>query len=670
MKSRESGDRGPAMDDLNLSPGVLKGKTKDELIALVQSLSAVHSAAGPVGEPSFYEAVFRESPDALLFVTPDRKIATVNAAFASLFGYKPEEMQGASTVILYADREEYERQGRLRYHIKSDRIPEPYTHRLRRKDGSEFIGESVGTLVRNAQGKVLGFLGVIRDVSGREAARQERRETERRLRDFSQVGVYRFWETDAEGRYIFRSSANAAFPRSGEAMLGDQQWTTHRFSADERAHKALMEKIARHEPYDDFHYSMMGDDGKRRYRRASAVPVFDLDGTFRGYRGVSIDETEEVLARREAETLSARFQAAIENFHAGFCLWGADMRFVACNEFYRRSTGRAETALRPGAHFEEFIRMRADEISEFRGVDREKWISDRLADFEQPVAWHEYRDPDETWYRITKQRLANGDTLFFLADITLAKLHEEELIQAKLEAESASRSKSEFLSNVSHELRTPLNAILGFAQIFERASPSMTTDKFARFGTIIRENGTYLLDLINGILDLAAIEAGRFNLSEDEVPLGSIVDEAFQLVRLRAAEDDVTLVNSMADSAPKVFVDRIKIKQVLVNLLTNAIKFTPGGGKVEIACARSETGDLDITIADTGIGMTPEDISIALEKFGRISRSRKGARDGIGLGLPLAKELIEAHGGALGIVSTPTVGTTIRLSLPEQRIIQ
>jgi two-component system cell cycle sensor histidine kinase PleC len=342
---------------------------------------------------------------------------------------------------------------------------------------------------------------------------------------------------------------------------------------------------------------------------------------------------------------------------------------VACNEFYRKSTGRAETALRPGTPFDEFIRLRADEIHEFRSVDRDKWIADRLADFDKPVAWHEYRDPDETWYRITKQRLPNGDTLFFLADITLAKLHEDELVDAKLVAESASRSKSEFLSNVSHELRTPLNAILGFAQIFERASPSMTVEKFARFGTIIRENGTYLLDLINGILDLSAIEAGRFNLTEEEIGLSAVVEEAMQLVRLRAAEDDVELVSSVPSDAPTVYIDRIKIKQVLVNLLTNAIKFTPGGGRVELSYRWIGTGDLDIAIGDTGIGMSHEEIGVALEKFGRIGRSRKAARDGIGLGLPLAKELIEAHGGNLAIVSTPNEGTTVTVSLPERRVI-
>lgn len=255
-----------------------------------------------------------------------------------------------------------------------------------------------------------------------------------------------------------------------------------------------------------------------------------------------------------------------------------------------------------------------------------------------------------------------------MADITLAKLREEELIAAKLAAESSSRAKSDFLSNVSHELRTPLNAILGFAQIFERASPTMTAEKFARFGGIIRENGVYLLDLINGILDLSAIEAGRLSLVDDEVELATLAADAIQLVHIRASDDNIELVNSIGHNAPRVMVDQTKMKQILVNLLTNAIKFTPSGGRVELSHARTADG-VAVHICDNGIGMTQEEIALAQEKFGRIGRSRKAARDGLGLGLPLAKELVEAHSGVLSIVSIPNGGTTVTISLPGERVL-
>ena len=614
---------------------------------------------------TLFEALFWDMADALLFVNPDRTIRMYNSAFARLFGYNERELIGKSTLTNYADAEAYARQGRLHYNPDAkDRI-EPYTELFRRKDGSIFAGETIGSVVRDDEGTLLGFMGLVRDVTDREKAHRTLVESERRFQDFAQAGAYRFWETNVEGRYTYLSPSNKYFPNSEELLIGRYQYKSPNFDYEKRDLQAVLDAIARREAYKDFHHSVLDGRG-RRYRASSAVPVFDVDGNFAGYRGVSLDETGEMLARREAETLSARFNAAIGNFSAGFALWSYDRRFIACNEFYRRVSGVAE-ALKPGAHFEDFIRIRANLIRFHRNIDVEAWIAERHADFDTPLASHEYSDPDGKWYRITKQNLANGDCLFFLADITLAKSREDELINARLVAESASRAKSEFLSNVSHELRTPLNAILGFAQIFERASPSMTSEKFARFGGIIRENGAYLLDLINGILDLSAIEAGRLNLTEDHIDLAILAEDSIRLVRLRAQEDNIDLVNSIDHTAPTVRVDQVKLKQVLVNLLTNAIKFTPTGGRVELSWTPNNDG-IDITVCDNGIGMTDEEISLALEKFGRIGRSRRAAREGIGLGLPLAKELVEAHGGTLVLASTPNGGTLVTISLPGERV--
>ncbi|MCD6075380.1 MAG: pleC 1 [Rhodospirillales bacterium] len=614
---------------------------------------------------TLFETLFWEMPDALVFLDPDRTVKMYNTAYAELFGYDSHELIGHSTRKLFANDEEYELRGR--YTAEAERRIEPHMQQFRRKDGTIFTGENIGAVVRDHDGAPLGLIGLVRDVTDRDKIHRALVESERRFQDFAQAGAYRFWETDVEGRYTYLSPSNRAFPNSEELLIGRYQFKSPNFRYEDADLQDVLAHIARREPYQDFHH-MVTDARGRRYRSTSGVPVFDATGAFAGYRGVSLDETGEVLARREAETLSARFHAAIGNFHAGFALWSADRRFVTCNEFYRRASGASAETLKPGASFEDFIRARAQQIEPHRGIDIEAWIAARNADFDVPMTSHEYCDPDGTWYRITKQRLPNGDTLFFMAEITLTKIREDELITAKLVAESASRAKSEFLSNVSHELRTPLNAILGFAQIIERASPSMTTEKFARFGGIIRENGTYLLDLINGILDLSAIEAGRLNLVEDTVDLAALGEDTIQLVRLRAGEDNINLVNSIGYNAPRIQVDQVKMKQVLVNLLTNAIKFTPAGGQVELSFAHTGDG-LNICVSDDGIGMSDEEITLALEKFGRIGRSRKAARDGLGLGLPLAKELIEAHGGALSLASVPNGGTTVTISLPGSRIL-
>ena len=284
------------MDDLNLSPGVsvspgaLRDKTKDELIDLVQVLSTRRDGLPALaGETSLFESMFRDLPHAVLVVNPDRKIGMVNQAFAELFGYEDCELLGSSTSALYADREEYERQGRLRYHLNAHSSLEPHLQRFRRKDGGVFLGESIGTVLRDSAGEVVCFLGLVRDVTDREAALQALRDSERRFRDFSQAGSYRFWETDADGRYTFMSASNAAFPYPEESMVGQQQWKSEAFEPDERALRAVLAKIARHQPFSDFHYAMSDSKGGHTYRRSSGVPVFDADGNFTGYRGVSID---------------------------------------------------------------------------------------------------------------------------------------------------------------------------------------------------------------------------------------------------------------------------------------------------------------------------------------------------------------------------------------------
>ena len=614
---------------------------------------------------TLFETLFWEMPDALIFVNPDRTVRMCNQAWGKLFGYDVQDLVGKFTRMFFANDEEYERQGR--YTADAHRRVDPHLQQFRRRDGTIFTGDNISAVVREPDGTLIGIIGVVRDVTDRDQVHRALVESEIRFQDFARAGAYRFWETGTDGRYTYLSPANRWFPNSAELLIGRDQLHSQNFRYDQKDLDIVLGHIARREPYQDYHH-MVIDGREHRYRSTSGVPIFDSDGNFSGYRGVSLDETGEVLARREAETLSARFHAAIGNFHAGFALWSADRRFVTCNEFYRRVSGVSAEALSPGISFDDFIRARAQQIRSHRAIDVESWIADRNADFDMPMTSHEYSDPDGTWYRITKQRLANGDTLFFMADVTLAKNREAELIAAKLAAESASRAKSEFLSNVSHELRTPLNAILGFAQIFERASPSMTTEKFARFGGIIRENGAYLLDLINGILDLSAIEAGRLNIVDDIIDLAALAEEAVQLVRLRAGEDDIDLINSIGRGAPRIQADQVKMKQIFVNLLTNAVKFTPAGGRVELSYAYSDNG-LNIFVSDDGIGMTDEEIGLALEKFGRIGRSRKSARDGLGLGLPLSKELIEAHGGSLILASVPNGGTTVTISLPASRVL-
>ncbi len=249
---------------------------------------------------------------------------------------------------------------------------------------------------------------------------------------------------------------------------------------------------------------------------------------------------------------------------------------------------------------------------------------------------------------------------------------EGDLKEALVETKTANRVKSEFLANMSHELRTPLNAIIGFSDaiIIEMFGP-IENEKYKEYANDIQLSGMHLLSLINDILDVSAIEAGKFQLKETNVNLHEAVMASILLIKSRADLNGVKLVNSVDNRAPFLFADELRVKQILVNLLSNAVKFTPNGGTVSISASTSNDESLQIEISDTGIGMNDADITKALEKFGQIERGNlMNTREGAGLGLPLTKGLVESHGGALNISSEINCGTTVTFSVPGDRILK
>ena len=254
-------------------------------------------------------------------------------------------------------------------------------------------------------------------------------------------------------------------------------------------------------------------------------------------------------------------------------------------------------------------------------------------------------------------------------DVTGRIAADRELRRAKEMAEAGSRAKSEFLAHISHELRTPLNAIIGFSEIYLRQMfGDMGNPRYLDYAKDIHESATLLLSLINDILDLSKIEAGRIELTDEAIDLRRTVRQCFRLVRSRATEAELALEFAMPPELPALRADQRALKQMLVNLLTNAIKFTPAGGRVRLEAALSGDGALTVEIVDTGIGMSAEQINRALEPFGRIDSAFNRSREGTGLGLPLVKALIEAQGGRLEIDSAPGAGTTTRLVFPKERV--
>jgi signal transduction histidine kinase len=246
----------------------------------------------------------------------------------------------------------------------------------------------------------------------------------------------------------------------------------------------------------------------------------------------------------------------------------------------------------------------------------------------------------------------------------------EERDQARSRAEQANLAKSNFLAMMSHELRTPLNAILGFSEVIRDTGMEPVGPLYRGYADDIHNAGQHLLDLINAVLDLSKVEVGRLELYEEVVDLGAIVVSCTQLIGASAEEGSLTLETSIPEDLPPLLGDRLRLKQIVLNLLSNAVKFTPSGGKVSITVSLPAAGGLELTIADTGIGMRKEDIPIAIAPFMQLENPLNREYEGTGLGLPLTKSLAELHGGSLEVESEPKRGTIVRVFLPESRIVR
>ncbi len=244
-----------------------------------------------------------------------------------------------------------------------------------------------------------------------------------------------------------------------------------------------------------------------------------------------------------------------------------------------------------------------------------------------------------------------------------------ELERARIAAETSSRVKSQFMAHMSHELRTPLNAIIGFSEMIREALMGPVSARYRDYANDIHSSGSHLLRLINDVLDLSKVEAGRLELHEETIDLAKLVEECRRLVADRVRAGGLSLTIEVPPALPAVRADELRLKQIVLNLLSNGVKFTPAGGRVTLAAAATAEGGIALSVDDTGIGMAEAEIPVALEPFRQLDSAFSRRFEGTGLGLPLARRLAELHGAALAITSARGRGTTATLTLPANRVV-
>jgi signal transduction histidine kinase len=381
-----------------------------------------------------------------------------------------------------------------------------------------------------------------------------------------------------------------------------------------------------------------------------------------------------LLARAaEEESSAAQHQllVALENISQGFILYDEDDRIALFNARMKELHPAIADIIRVGTSFEDLMRVSVarDAVVPPPG-DVEEWTRRSIAEHRRPTKPYEIRLSSGTWLVIDERRLPDGRIVGVHTDVSDAKRREVALRTATIQAESSNRAKTEFLARMSHELRTPLNAIIGFAEMIGRQLLGpVGMPRYVEYANDIARSSQHLLGIISDVLDISKIEAGRIQLHEEAIVLAHLMRECAEMLDASASRDSVSLVVEAPANLPSLVGDPTKIKQILLNLVSNAVKFSRPGGQVRVSAGLEESGWCRILVSDSGIGIAAEDIKRVLEPFGQVDNALNRRRGGTGLGLPIAKALVELHNGTLRVDSTVGTGTTVTLRFPPERLL-
>jgi len=518
-------------------------------------------------------AIFDGIPDGIVFTDPDRHIISCNHGMEKIFGYTTDDLIGKTTAILYESEEEFERLGRIRFNQSAEEQTAPYQVIYKRKNGQIFTGESLGALIKGVDGKVRGYIGVIRDITDRKLIEEDLQKSEIRFRTL-------------------------------------------------------------------YHQSPLG---------------------------VSLEDYSAVKELIDRLTIEG-----VKDFRDHFNTHEDDLR-KAITTIRRLEVNDTQLALYKASNFEEYIKFDNEQLS--NNAEWHAYYIDEISAFAEGnmTFIKEVEDcrADGSRFelncvsRIVKGREHDWSEIITIhEDISERKQAEKKLQVALVDAERANQAKSEFLATMSHEFRTPLNAILGFSEMLRsQYFGPLGADNYQGYAEDIHSSGEHMLDLVNDMLDIAAIEAGKRPMINEDVDVAKVLADCCRNFEPAANKNGIELSLDVLDPSPTIYADKRSITQIVLNLLSNAVKFTGHGGIITVS-AMAAKNELTIKVRDTGVGIPADKLSTITDPFTQTHSNPHITQIGTGLGLSIVKSLVEINGGKLTIESEVDKGTTATVTFP------
>ncbi|MDF1750901.1 MAG: PAS-domain containing protein [Alphaproteobacteria bacterium] len=396
--------------------------------------------------------------------------------------------------------------------------------------------------------------------------------------------------------------------------------------------------------------------------------IFTFATALLGWLLMDIEQTLRT-EERLSET-SRQLATVLEAMGDGLSVMDRNLKIVTFNTRFLDLMDLPQDQFKLGDPFEKFLRYNAMR-GEYGEIDVESYVAKRLESARKFKAFSRvHTRSDGVVIAIHGNPLPDGGLVTLYSDITEQRKEQLDLEEAKLAAEHASVSKSQFLSHMSHELRTPLNSIIGFSEVItSQIYGKLDHPKYLEYIHDIQRSGEHLLRLINEVLDLSKIDAGQVELYETPIVLKTLLEECVRMLGGYNNSKWVRIVVHANDAPYRLWADDRLVKQVILNLLSNAVKYNVKGGSIEITTGCNQSGGLFLAVTDTGIGIAPSDIPKVLEPFGQVRTDAYRTHEGTGLGLSLSKQLTELHGGTLALTSEAGVGTTVSVSFPPERTL-